>query len=386
MTDIDLREFDEIRPYEDSEIAPVFEELIADEAFRKAVSGIIPGVPFELLAAKMRICKTKLEFQKTFCYDIIMNIVKKFTAGLTMDDSALIDRQHPHLYLTNHRDIVLDAGFLAVLLLDRGINTTEIAIGDNLLVYPWIDKIVRINKAFIVQRALSMRQILESSKRLSRYMHYAINVKKESIWMAQREGRAKDSNDRTQDSIVKMIAMGGEGDFIERLMEMNIVPLSISYEFDPCDYLKAQEFQMKRDIPDYKKTNKDDLKSMQVGMFGQKGHVHYQMSSCINDELKQINRNRPKAELSNTVAAIIDKHIHRNYRLFPSNYVAHDLLTGQNEYIDKYTTEDKDKFLDYLHGQIEKIDLPNKDVPFLQDKLLLMYANPLTNFMAAGKE
>lgn len=385
MTDIDLREFDEIRPYEDSEIAPILEELIADEAFRKAVSGIIPGVPFELLAAKMRTCKTKLEFQKTFCYDIIMNIAKKFTAGLSMDSSALKDKEHPHLYLTNHRDIVLDAAFLAVLLLDKGEDTTEIAIGDNLLVYPWINKIVRINKAFIVQRALSMRQMLESSRRMSRYMHYAINVKKESIWMAQREGRAKDANDRTQDSIVKMIAMGGEGDFLERLMEMNIIPLSISYELDPCDYLKAQEFQLKRDIVDYKKTNKDDLKSMQVGMFGQKGHVHYQMSNCINDELGQINHNLPKAELSNIVAAIIDKHIHRNYRLFPSNYIAHDLMTGTNEYSNKYSAEEKDRFVNYLQGQIDKIELPDKDIPFLQSKLLLMYANPLTNYEAANK-
>jgi hypothetical protein len=385
MTDIDLREFDEIRPYEDSEIAPILEELIADEAFRKAVSGIIPGVPFELLAAKMRTCKTKLEFQKTFCYDIIMNIAKKFTAGLSMDSSALKDKEHPHLYLTNHRDIVLDAAFLAVLLLDKGEDTTEIAIGDNLLVYPWINKIVRINKAFIVQRALSMRQMLESSRRMSRYMHYAINVKKESIWMAQREGRAKDANDRTQDSIVKMIAMGGEGDFLERLMEMNIIPLSISYELDPCDYLKAQEFQLKRDIVDYKKTNKDDLKSMQVGMFGQKGHVHYQMSNCINDELGQINHNLPKAELSNIVAAIIDKHIHRNYRLFPSNYIAYDLMTGTNEYSNKYSAEEKDRFVNYLQGQIDKIELPDKDIPFLQSKLLLMYANPLTNYEAANK-
>lgn len=383
MTDIDLREFDEIRPYEDSELAPVFEELIADEAFRKAVSGILPKVPFELIAAKMRICKTKQDFQKTFSYDIIRSIIDQYTTGLSLDDSALNDRVTPYLYLSDHRDIILDAAFLAVLLLDRDMDTVEIAIGDNLLIYPWIKKLVRINKAFIVQRTLPMRQMLDASKRMSSYMHYVIKSKKGSIWMAQREGRAKDSNDRTQESVLKMLAMGGEGDFIDRLIEMNIVPLSISYEYDPCDYLKAQEFQLKRDIEGYKKSTKDDLKSMQVGMFGQKGKVHYQMSKCINSELIQIDRNLPKAEIYNIVSAIIDRHIHRNYRLYTSNYIAHDLLTDKDEYADKYTNEEKEEFSAYIEEQLDKIDLPDKDVPFLREKLLLMYANPVTNYMAA---
>lgn len=386
MTDIDLREFDEIRPYEDSELAPIFEELIADEAFRKAVSGVIPGVPFEMLAAKMRMCKTKLDFQKAFCYGIIRNIANNYTTGLTMDDSALTDKVNPHLYLSNHRDIILDAGFLAVLLVDRNMDTTEIAIGDNLLIYPWIKKLVRINKAFIVQRALSMRQVLESSQRMSRYMHYAINVKRQSIWMAQREGRAKDSNDRTQDSVLKMIAMGGEGDFINRLLDMNIVPLSISYEYDPCDYLKAQEFQLKRDDENYKKSVEDDLKSMQVGMFGQKGRVHYQMCDCINSELSHIDRTLCKAEACNIASAIIDSHIHRNYRFYPNNYVAHDLLFEEEKLKDKYTPEEKQHFIDYLDGQLAKIELPNKDIPFLRNKMLLMYANPVTNYLATNQE
>jgi hypothetical protein len=383
MTDIDLREFDEIRPYEDAELAPVFEELIADEAFRKAVSGIIPGVPFELLAAKMRSCKTKLDFQKAFCYDIILEIAKKHTMGVTMDDSALTNREIPYTYLSDHRDIILDSGFLSVLLVERGMNTVEIAIGDNLLIYPWIQKLVRINKAFIVQRALTMRQMLISSQRLSRYMHYAITEKKESIWMAQRQGRAKDSSDHTQESIIKMLAMGGEGDFIERLVQMNIVPLSISYEYDPCDYLKAEEFQLKRDVEGYKKAEQDDLNSMQVGMFGQKGRVHYQMSNCINDELMQIDRKMNKGEICNAVATIIDKHIHRNYALYEGNYIAHDLLSGTQEFASKYTAADKKVFIDYLRGQIDKIQLPNKDFAFLREKLLLMYANPVSNYMAA---
>jgi len=383
MAETDLKEFEEIRPYEDSELPVIYEELIADEAFRKAVSGIITDVPFEMLAAKMRQCKTKLDFQKAFCYSILKKIADKYTTGLTMDCSALKDKTKAYTYLSDHRDIILDAGFLCILLVERNMDTVEIAIGDNLLIYPWIKKLVRINKAFIVQRALTMRQMLESSQRMSRYIHYTINVKEQSIWMAQREGRAKDSNDRTQDSVLKMLAMGGEGDFINRLIDLNIVPLSISYEYDPCDYLKAEEFQLKRDIEGYKKTTQDDLKSMQIGMFGQKGKVHFQMCECINDELKQINRNASKADLVNQISTLIDKHIHRNYILFKGNYIAHDLLFNTEVFTAHYDNSDKQKFSDYINGQIAKIDLPNKDVPFLRNKLLLMYANPLTNYLQA---
>jgi hypothetical protein len=386
MVDLEeLKEFDEIRPFEDSELPPIYEELIADEAFRKAVSGVIPNIPFDILAAKMRQCKTKLDFQKAFCYGIIRNIADKYTSGLSIDISSVKDKSKSYTYLSNHRDIVLDSGFLSVLLVEQNMDTVEIAIGDNLLIYPWIKKLVRINKAFIVQRALTMRQMLESSRRMSRYMHYTINKKHQSIWMAQREGRAKDANDRTQDSVLKMLIMGGEGDFIDRLIDLNIVPLSISYEYDPCDYLKAEEFQLKRDNEDYKKTTQDDLISMQVGMFGQKGRVHYQMSSCINDELRQLDRSMSKAEVCNVVASLIDRHVHRNYALYPGNYVAHDLLFNENYFASKYTEEEKSHFVNYLQQQLDKVNIANKDIPFLREKLLIMYANPVTNYMAAIK-
>ena len=258
-------EFDEIRPYHDEELPQIYEELIADPAFRQVASAVFPEVPFEALAQKMRTCKTKLEFQKAFCYTILKRFAGDTTQGVTLDLTALTDKTSAYTYISNHRDIILDSGFLSVELIDKGMDTVEIAIGDNLLIYPWIKKFVRINKSFIVQRALTMRQMLESTGRMLRYMHHTIKDKNQSIWIAQREGRAKDSNDRTQESVLKMLAMGGEGDIIDRLTEMNILPLAISYEYDPCDYLKAQEFQLKRDIPDYKKTQADDLKNMQTG-------------------------------------------------------------------------------------------------------------------------
>ena len=374
-------EFDEIRPYHDEELPQIFEELIADPAFRQVVATVVPGVPFEMLAQKMRTCKTKLEFQKAFCYDLLWKLAKETTDGLTLDHSALPDKKAAYTYISNHRDIILDSGFLSILLVDQGMDTVEIAIGDNLLVYPWIKKFVRVNKSFIVQRTLTMRQMLESSARMSRYMHYTIGEKKQSIWIAQREGRAKDSNDRTQDSVLKMLAMGGEGDVVDRLMELNIAPLAISYEYDPCDFLKAQEFQLKRDNPAYKKTTADDLRNMQIGLFGYKGRVHFQTAPCINDELLQTDRSLPKQELFASLSALIDKRIHANYRMYPSNYVAYDLLSEDNACSGHYTEEDKQRFIAYLNQQLERIDIPGKDVPFLRGKLLSMYANPLKNYL-----
>lgn len=376
-------EFDEIRPYYDEELPQIYEELIADPAFQVAIASVIPGVPFEMIAQKMRACKSKWEIQKAFCYGLLWEIGHKATNGLTLDHSALKDKKAAYTYISNHRDIVLDSGFLSILLMDQGMDTVEIAIGDNLLIFPWIKKLVRINKSFIVQRGLPMRQMLESSARMSRYMHYTIGKKKQSIWLAQREGRAKDSNDRTQDSVLKMLAMGGEGEIIDRLMEMNIAPVAISYEYDPCDYLKAWEFQLKRDIPDYKKSTADDLKNMQIGLFGFKGRVHFQAAACINDELPQMDRSLPKNELFTRISALIDQRIHANYRIYPNNYVALDLLEGNETFSQQYTAEDKQRFRAYLEQQLALIEIPDKDLLFLREKMLQMYANPLKNYLTA---
>ena len=368
-------EFDEIRPYHDEELPQVYEELIADAAFRQAVDTVMPGVPFEVWSQKMRACKTKLEFQKTFCYGLLWKLAKEATDGLTLDHTALpADKSAAYTYISNHRDIILDSGFLSILLVDQGMDTVEIAIGDNLLVYPWIKKFVRVNKSFIVLRALTMRQMLEASARMSRYMHYTISEKKQSIWIAQREGRAKDSNDRTQDSVLKMLAIGGEGDVIDRLMEMNIAPLAISYEYDPCDFLKAQEFQLKRDIEGYKKTTADDLLNMQTGLFGYKGRVHFQTGACMNDELAKMDRSLPKPELFARMSALIDKRIHASYRMYPNNYVAHDLLEGKEDFSDHYTAEDKQRFTAYIEQQLERISIPNKDVVETLEGPLLVLA------------
>ena len=377
------KEFDTIRPFEPEELPEVYDRLLADQQFQTVLSYLYPQVPFEMIAAKMRQCETNLDFQKAFCYTFLKQLLAKASTGCDMDSSA-IDNTRRYTFVSNHRDIVLDSAFLDMLLIDNGFTTTcEIAIGDNLLSLPWVKDLARLNKAFIVERSVSMRQMLIVSKRLSDYMHFAIREKNENIWIAQREGRAKDSDDRTQESILKMMAMGGEGSIIDRLCQLHIVPLAISYEFDPCDFLKAQEFQLKRDVSGWKKSANDDVVSMQTGIMGYKGRIHYHCAPCIDDYLKHLPTDMPKTELFAQVAAHIDNEIHKNYRLYPNNYIAMDLLKGTAEHSDCYGVEEKVRFEQYLAGQMAKIQLDNKDDDFLYERMLTMYANPGINLLKA---
>ena len=377
------QEFDTIRPWEPEDLPEVFDRLLANNQFKQVLAYLYPQVPLEMIAQKLKACKTNLDFQLAFAYDFVHGILKKATTGCEMDCSSL-DNTRNYTFISNHRDIVLDSAILDVMLIENKFKTTcEIAIGDNLLSLPWVKDLVRVNKAFIVERALSMRQMLMSSKRLSDYMHFAIKEKNENIWIAQREGRAKDSNDRTQKSILQMMSMGGEGSIIERLKQLHLVPLSISYVYDPCDFLKAKEFQQKRDHAEWKKGPTDDLVSMQTGIFGYKGHVHYHAAPCLDEYLDSLDPDMPKQDIYNKVAAYIDQQIHRNYRLYPGNYVAFDMLEETEAYTDQYTAEDKAKFENYIQGQLAKIDLPNKDEAYLKERLLTMYANPVRNNLAA---
>ncbi len=372
-------EFDSIRPFEPEELPAVYDRLLSDPQFRTVVGYIFPDVPFEALAEKMRKCRTNLEFQLAFCYGFLENLLKKAAKGCDIDTSE-VDTSRRYTFVSNHRDIVLDSALLDKLLVDAGFKTTcEIAIGDNLLAAPWIKDLVRINKSFIVERSAGIREMLAASKRLSEYMHFVIAAKNDNIWIAQREGRAKDSDDRTQQSILKMMAMGGEGSVKERLKQLHIVPLAISYEYDPCDWLKAREFQLKRDVEGWKKTKQDDVESMRTGIMGYKGRIHYHCAPCIDDFLDSLPNDTPKGELFAAVAAHIDRGIHRNYRLYPNNFIAWDMLDGASNHADKYTQEDKQVFEKYLAGQLDKIDLPGKDEDFLCERILTMYANPARN-------
>ena len=374
-------QFDPIRPFEPDELPDVFDRLLQNEQFCSVLAYLYPDVPKEALAEKMHACKDNLDFQKTFCYGFLVQLLARLSKGCDIDIASL-DTDSRYTFISNHRDIVLDSALLDKLLIDAGFNTTcEIAIGDNLLKLPWVKDLVRVNKSFIVERALSMREMLMASKRLSEYMHFVIAEKNDNIWIAQREGRAKDSNDRTQEAILKMMVMGGEGSIIDRLKQLHLVPLAISYQYDPCDYLKAAELQARRDNPCWQKGPMDDVTSMQTGIMGYKGYIHYQCADCIDSYLDTIPADTPKTELFRLIADHIDRQIFAGYRLYPNNYVALDLLHGDSAHADHYTAEDKAQFEAYLKGQLDKIEMEGKDDAYLREQMLKMYANPAINQM-----
>lgn len=371
--------FDDIRPYGPGEVKPAVESLLHDRQFMTMLRGFIP-LPKPLIRFIIRALfigvDTPLDFQLRYMKHVVRYVLRKCSDGCTFSGHPLPAKSQHHTFVSNHRDIVLDSAILDLKLVEAKYDTTvEIAIGDNLLIYPWIRTLVKINKAFTVKRGLSPRQLLESSMLMSRYIHHAVKEKGENIWIAQREGRAKDSDDRTQDSVLKMLSYGGD------LADLNIVPLTISYEYDPCDYLKAKEFQLKRDNPAYKKTKQDDLENMKTGIMGYKGRIHYECAPCINTWLEDL-RTLPKTEFFGEVAKRMDKEIHAGYKLFPCNYIALDMLESGKVYESHYTAADVERFSKYLEGQLAKINIPNKDDAFLRQCMLTMYANPARNKMA----
>lgn len=377
------QEYDSIRPYMPEELPGVFDELLADEEFLAVARNVVGPVSADDLRARLAQCRTSLDVQKVLFYPLIMDLIRRCCDGCRMDAGSLTDKTASYTFVSNHRDIVLDSAFLSVMLIEQGFPTTvEIAIGDNLLIRPWIEKLVRVNKSFIVRRSLGIREMLAASLRLSGYMHFAVGEKHENVWIAQREGRAKDSDDRTQESVLKMMAMAGEGTPADRLAALRIVPLAISYEYDPCDYLKAQEFQQKRDDAAFRKSRQDDLLNMQTGIFGKKGRVYYQTAPCINTWLPEV-AHLPKAEFFAEVARRMDRAIHRAYRLYPGNYAAADLLRGTHEFAAHYKASEQSAFSQYVDGQVAKVQLPNPDTAFLRERILTMYANPVFNHLAA---
>ena len=397
-----IEQFNDIRPYEPEEMKQAFNDLLNDRQFNLIMKGFAPWLPKFLRNGLLRLAfmgvKSPLDFQMRFMKPVVRYIISKYTDGCAFQhDQLLADKQTPrYTFVSNHRDIVLDSAFLDLKLIEAGYPTTvEIGIGDNLLIYPWIKRLVRMNKAFTVRRGLTPKEMFASSQLMSRYIHFAVTKKRENIWIAQREGRAKDSDDRTQESVLKMMAMGGD------LKELNIVPLTISYEFDPCDYLKAQEFQQKRDNPAFKKSKQDDLDNMKTGILGYKGRVTYHCGKPINAWIDDI-VGLPKNEFFAQLAQRMDREIHRGYTLYPCNYIALDMLIENGEFLDEpsgraerrienydktqtsnYTAADRQRFEKYLTEQLAKIKLPNKDEAFLRQKMLEMYSNPVKNQLAA---
>lgn len=367
--------FDDIRPYNDNEVNTKINLLLKDPIFDEVLLNLFNDQStVNEIKKQLSKIQTIKEVQFGFIYDLIEMIIQTTTKGLTSSGLENLDKKKPYLFISNHRDIILDSAFLNYLIFRNGMNTTQIAIGDNLFIYDWIIHAVKLNRAFVVKRNIGVRELLESSKKLSHYIRSSIIQNNTSVWIAQREGRTKDGHDQTQVSLLKMLNMSNINNFVTGFKELNIVPISISYELEPCDISKIKE-EIKKAQNDFYKTSKDDLKSMAFGVKNPKGRIHFSFGKPILPELENQDSDN-KNELFENLARIIDTKIYSQYKLWPLNYVAYDLLNKNKRFNNKYTLEDKARFEEMINNAVLKIDTNPIET---RERFIKLYANPVNN-------
>lgn len=383
-------DFSEIAPFDDDVFSAKMAALVHEPGFEHAVRYVMPQVDYQSFVETLLSIPNKDLFQTKIMWPFLEMLCEKTTSGITCSGLDNIKPGYAYTFITNHRDIVLDASFLNLCFLRKGIPTSEVGIGDNLLIYEWITDLVKLNRSFIVKRNLRLSKALEAARELSAYIHFAICDKKRSVWIAQREGRAKDSNDLTQEAVIKMLALGGGGSFAENIESLNIMPVSISYEYDPNDYLKAREFLLKRLDPNFKKSQRDDLFSMETGLLQPKGRIHFEIGECINSTLHEDLAGADRHEAVKRVCHLIDCAIHGGYHLFPINYIASDMLHNVHRYSSYYSAEEAEAFGKYIEAQLDKVDIEGTQISaldrsFMKEMMLTMYSNPLKNKIHAGE-
>jgi 1-acyl-sn-glycerol-3-phosphate acyltransferase len=369
--------FDDIRPYYDHEVNEKMQLLLADPVFDRVLKYIYPDAgTIQKVKYQLSKIQTIDQLQFSFVYELLKNVIKGTTSGLSFDGMEYLEKGKPYLFISNHRDIILDSALLNYLVYKNGMNTTQIAIGSNLLILDWIVHAVKLNRSFIINRDAAPRELLAASHKVSQYIRDSITTKNISVWIAQREGRTKDGNDKTQISLLKMLNMSNEKSFSEGFSELNVVPVSISYEIEPCGIGKIREMIKKDGDEGYIKTSKDDLKSMSKGMFGQKGHIHFSFGKPLNTELQNFEDSDKPNDLFQQLASNIDDHIHSQFKLWPNNFVAYDLLTSEGKFKNKYTDKDLLAFKALVLESRSEID---EDAAEVENRFLKLYANPVIN-------
>ena len=387
VSPIDVNQFDDIRPFNDEELVGALGRLTKEPLFYKMMKWVYPDLNKAAIQAMMKEIKSISQFQQEFCGPVFKVIAQKTTSGLTFSNMELLEHGKPHLFLSNHRDIILDSALLNVSLLEKGYSTTQIAIGDNLLKTPFVRDLVRANKNFIVNRNINAKEMFFYSLRLSNYIRKTITEDRDSIWIAHREGRSKDGDDRTASGLLKMFTLSSNKSIEDGFLDLNIVPMCVSYEYDPCDILKANELVQSRLFGSYDKKPGEDFMSMMRGLTGHKGRVNISVGNSFARVIEEMRFIQHKNEKILHLANAVDNEMHRIYKLWPNNFIAYDMLHGSKEYRDQYNNIQKIAFSNYIRGNVirlglqrRKLGLPregfNKNV---RDVLLEMYANPVVN-------
>ena len=373
--------FEDIRPYHDDEVEEKIADLLKEEQFQQVIKHVMPEIPFELFKRQMLSIKAVNEFQVKVVVPLLDKLLKKSTNGLSYRGIENLEKDKDYLFVSTHRDIVLDSALMNYVLVKEDFETAEIAIGDNLMKVPWIVDLVKLNKTFIVKRSLAGEKRLEGSMQLSSYINHTIKEKGANIWIAHKAGRSKDGNDRTNPSLIKMFNLGGDADTAaENLKNLNICPVSISYEYNPCDVLTLPELMTVAKGEKYEKQPMEDLMHMGQGLEGDKGRVEVSFGKPLNKIVDWSKLPQSGTELFANVAKTIDKEIHSTYKLMPTNYIAFDLLNNGDQYKDKYTEAEKIGFQTYMESRLTEVAA---DEEFKHQTFLKMYAYPVINKLEA---
>jgi hypothetical protein len=386
---IDVHNFDDIRPYNEVELQAAIGRLLQEPMLMNMMRWVYPGLTKAEVKRIFTEVKNLKQFQEEVSAPAVKVITQMTTSGLSFSNIESIEHNKGYLFISNHRDIILDSAFLNVSLLERGYETTEIAIGDNLLKAQVVKDIVRSNKNFIVNRDVSAKEIFYYSSRLSNYIRDTITRRNTSIWIAHREGRSKDGDDKTSTGLLKMFTMSHDGTIEDGLGTLNLLPMCVSYEYDPCDLMKTNELLHKKFFGKYEKQKNEDFHSMITGITGHKGRVHITVGRELTETFKLMETITNKNEKIRILSEAINHQMYEIYKLWPTNYIAYDMLHGKKEFRDKYSRIQQITFSNYIRGQVIKLSLSRKKLGLPKENLntsareilLQMYANPVINYL-----
>lgn len=381
---MNIHDFDDIRPFIQEEIPAALERIASSETFPIVMNYLFPGQDVENRRRQVRRCRNAEDLQKTVIFEAFIRLMEKTTVDFSFDGTDRVtDMQRPFLFISNHRDIVLDSMMLQYILLINMLDTTEITFGENLMKHPFVVDVGKVCKMFRVKRATPTRDFYVHSMHLSEYIRYVMTELGHSVWIAQRNGRTKDGLDKTDQGVVKMVGMSSRDDVVKAFTDTMILPVAVSYEFEPCAFLKARELYIKRQNGgSYFKSPNEDLHSILTGLCDYKGRIHLSICDPVSETLLSQWKGKSLNFVSKEIASFIDSQIYQNYRLFPNNYIACDILSGTSEYARFYSGREKDVFLSYLERGLADIDTAlseSKDdaMEQMRNIVLEIYANPV---------
>lgn len=371
-----MSKFEEIRPYYDTEVDQAIREIIQHPMLKSMMNYTFPGTSDDYWRDLMLHCHSIRDFQINFIYPGIKKVLENSSKGLSTSGFDKLEKNTAYLFVSNHRDIILDTSLLNAALYEHGLKMTTSAIGDNLVRKPFLRHLSRLTRNFTIKRGLPARELLESSKTVSSYIRHSLMRENRSVWIAQREGRTKDGNDMTHKGVLKMISMAADDGehFLDYFKRLNVVPVSISYEYDPTDILKMPELLAKARQETYVKAENEDFHTLLNGIMGQKGSIHIHIGDILTPELENIReKHSGQVKQLQALADWIDRQIVLGYKLWPTKYIAADILAGSENPSGKYTSDEKAMFLKRFEKIVDQSD------PLARESFLAMYANPVLN-------